>query len=212
MIDLDIWNDPIFADDVAEFRTVVRRYWKSNVKKYFSKREQNYIKPDGSRLEPKTNHRFLFAPFTDSNEPRLKNALSINWTPETGHIMVNVVPIMAKAVNTPRATKIPIDTRYGKNKPENKNYQSTVTTGGVMGVDIIELLKEGTSPSEKKYSVSIDARRPKGKRAGTSNTAWERWFSEFLVAVDNEIERLADKMEKKVSSIISGKLTSIEEF
>jgi hypothetical protein len=74
MISDDIWRDPAFANDIAVFRNNVRRYWKANVKKYFSKREAEY------GLQPKLNHRFMISQYNEGREPRIQNALVVNWT------------------------------------------------------------------------------------------------------------------------------------
>lgn len=183
----------MFASDIAEFRSNVRKYWRDNVKTYFSKTEQNY------NLDPKMNHRFLIAPFGGKNEPRLKNALVVNWTPYTGHITVKVAPIMVKATGagSPQRPK-----RIGKPvRTMTRTYRS-----GQHAYDLIDILSKGTRDSPGRYVVAIDARVSNGIRKGTTGEQWVQWFSSFMLNVEEELGRLADKLEKKIENSL------IEEF
>lgn len=192
------------AESIQEFKRTVRMYWKTGVKKYFSKRETNYKRLDGSPFETMTKHRFIFSPFTEGNEPRLRNALIVNWIPYTGHVRIDVAPIMVKA--TGKATL------KGNVSIKPHQYRKPVQTSertyrsGQSAYDLIRLLSEGTRASKGKYVASIDARVTKGTRKGTDSSAWNAWFDEFMGQVDFALERLADKIENKIADYL------IEEF
>lgn len=201
-----IWDDPTISADITNFKNNVRKYWKSNVKKHFSKRENNY-----GGLQPKLNHRFLITPFGANRSPRLQNALVIRWTPESNHINVNVASIMVKAIGSEGHESgiynINKDTRYGPNQPKRENYQQRASHG-TKAYDLIDLLSKGTRTSKGRYRVRYDCRVASGERKGTSGAAWDNWFTEFLSFVDGELERLADKIEE----VVERQLFSTEEL
>lgn len=172
---------------IKEFNRNIRYYWKQNIKKYFTKRENQY------GLDPKVNHRFMISPYTDSREPRLRNAIIINWTPATNHVTVKVAPIMVKG-------------RPGKPGTRTKSRIRTRTrirtmTGEVAqkAYDLIEILRKGTRSSRKKYIVSLDARINRGTRGPQKNDQWKRWFDgALMVKIDRELNILTDKLEDVV--------------
>lgn len=187
MIGEDIWRDPAFANDIAAFRTNVRRYWKANVKKYFSKREAEY------GLPPKLNHRFMISPYNEGREPRIQNALVVNWTPDSGHITIDVAPIMVKATgegSVYKPERISHPTRTSE-----RSYRA-----GQRAFDLISILSRGTDRSPGRYIASIDRRMPSGFRRATGHEKWDEWMSSFITKVDLELERLADKIEGKVAN------------
>lgn len=164
---------------IKDFNRNIRYYWKQNIKKYFNKRENQY------RLDPKVNHRFMISPYTDSREPRLRNAIVINWTPATNHVTVKVAPIMVKSVR-----------RGHPIKPGTRTMTGDVAQKGQKAYDLIEILRKGTRSSRKKYIVSLDARINRGTRGPQKNDQWKRWFDGALMGkIDKELNRLADKLE-----------------
>jgi len=169
-------------DFVEEFRTDIRRYWRSNVKKYFNKRQEEY------GLPPKLNHRFMFAKTEDSS-PVLRNALVVNWTPMTNHITVSTAPIMVKTVS------------FGKRVNARKYKYATGerVAAGTKMYDLIELLGYKHKDKSGRYVVSIDARVKPGTRKSPDPQIWANWFSEFTAFVDFKLNEYADRIANKVA-------------
>lgn len=177
---------------VDTFRTEIRRYWKMNVKKYFSKRERQY------GLDPKINHRFVFARSADGPEPRLKNALIVNWTPDSNHITVNVAPIMVKSVT------------IGRRVPKGTKTMTGESANGSKAYDLITLLGSKQRPSKGKWIAKIDARvfNTKKMRQSSDPRIWQNWFDRFTDQLDERLEEFADKLADKMAD----KLVPVEEF
>lgn len=178
---------------VDEFRTDIRRYWKQNVKRYFSKREIEY------GLQPKLNHRFMFAQTVESGQPRLKNALVVNWTPASNHVTVYVAPIMVRSVTigkrVPRGTETMTgDVVRGRHTPR--------------AFDVITLLGTRHRPSPGTWIATIDRRVKRGERQSSDPRIWQNWFNRFIGQVDRKLEKFADKVADETAD----KILPVEEF
>jgi len=171
--------------EIRKFNDRLVRYWRSNVKKYFNKRESEY------GLAPKLNHRFLFSPYSGRKSPRLQNAIEVNWHPESNHIRVNVVPIMVRSVTIGKYVQKGATTADGsfvvKKKDNTRAY------------DLIRLLGENQRPtSPGAWIASIDRRVTGGERRAHNPAVWSKWFSSFTTQIDQELEKLATSIEKHV--------------
>jgi hypothetical protein len=169
---IDTAKSPDAERAIEQFQQNLRRFWKSKVKKHFSLRESMY------GLDVKMNHRIAIVGKTLGTSPRLQNALTVNWLPQTGHITIRPATI----------------------------YVKSLKMGGKM--NLIEILTRGTGSSPKAYRVYIkkggeyvlfDKRISKGTRGPQSNQQWINWMNEFIPYVDAQLEHLADRLEVAVA-------------
>ncbi len=179
---------------VNTFRTDIRRYWRQNVKKYFSRREKQYMLP------PKVNHRFMFAQQVDSATPRLQNALVVNWTPASNHITVTTAPIMVKSVTI--GNRVP----RGTWTMDDKREQGKMTSRAYDLITLLGTRQRSDYSSGRWVAKIIDARVKPGMRKSSDPRIWQDWFNRFTGQVDKKLELFADGLADKTASYI------VEEF
>lgn len=171
--------------EIRKFNDRLVRYWRANVKKYFNKRESKY------NLPPKINHRFLFSPYSGKKEPRLQNAIEVNWHPASNHIRVKIVPIMVRSVTIGNYVQKGAKTADGSFVVKKQNSHRAY--------DLIRLLSERQRPtSPGAWVATIDRRVSDGTRRAHDPTVWNNWFSSFTNQIDVELEKLATAIEKHV--------------
>lgn len=181
---------------INELNDKLRVYWMRNVKQYFNLRETKW------GLDPKTNHRYVIAPYSMSGkgaglgEPRLRNAIMLNWVPSSNMVTVRVAPIMVKSQSNFQTVKVGTRTM-------TEGWKNRARKGANRAYDLIDLLSIGTHETPGAYvryryngyyKYDVDMRVNRGVRHATTGDTWNRWMNRFIAYMDSCLQDTANKL------------------
>lgn len=201
---------------VDKFKTECRRYWKANVGKYFSKYKTKWGLPE------KMDHRIAIydTDVDESNKDmRLQNAITVKWSPISGHIDIGTARIMVKSVSSYETETVTIKGGPTSKSKYRTHLKSSRGPGRPLTIkqpvrNLIDMLAEGTKTTPGAFRVSNKShlmgrrygfRISTGSRKGTTSKEWVSWMNEFIRFVDVQLEILASKLEESAVKRVVGR-------
>jgi hypothetical protein len=181
-------NIPEAKKEIDRFIDSNRKYWRRNVKKYFSKRENVY------NLPVKMDHRISIA---KRGEARLSNALEVKWNPSNNHVTMKIAPIMVKSVNAGSGGQVNLIDILAK---------GTGVSAGKW-VKYAVYMNHTYIDKRIKYNGQLI-----GTRGPQSNQPWIAWMGDFTSHMNERLEELNERLANIIGDTLEHEITVPEEF